>query len=63
MAPGAAQSTTQRLGVTVQLLGPRPASYVAANDGDETVPTIVVAGRPHVNPDPEWLRGQRRRHG
>ncbi|MCX4792387.1 MULTISPECIES: glutaredoxin domain-containing protein [unclassified Streptomyces] len=30
----------------------------AANDGDETVPTVVVAGRPHVNPDPEWVRGQ-----
>lgn len=30
----------------------------AANDGNETVPTVVVAGRPHVNPDPEWVRGQ-----
>ncbi|KMO96840.1 thioredoxin domain-containing protein [Streptomyces roseus] len=30
----------------------------AANGGDETVPTVVVAGRPHVNPDPEWLRRQ-----
>ncbi|WP_069173585.1 hypothetical protein [Streptomyces griseus] len=30
----------------------------AANDGDETVPTVMVAGRPHVNPDPEWVRGQ-----
>lgn len=30
----------------------------AANNGDETVPTVVVAGRPHVNPDPEWVRGQ-----
>ncbi|MFH9613457.1 glutaredoxin domain-containing protein [Streptomyces pratensis] len=29
-----------------------------ANDGDETVPTVVVAGRPHVNPDPGWVRGQ-----
>ncbi|AQS71479.1 glutaredoxin domain-containing protein [Streptomyces pactum] len=29
-----------------------------ANEGDETVPTVVVAGRPHVNPDPKWLRGQ-----
>ncbi|KOU22579.1 membrane protein [Streptomyces sp. WM6372] len=27
-----------------------------ANGGDETVPTVVVAGRPHVNPDPAWLR-------
>ncbi|AWE51152.1 glutaredoxin domain-containing protein [Streptomyces nigra] len=31
----------------------------AANGGDETVPTVVVAGRPHTNPDPrrvrEWL--------
>ncbi|MFF1922061.1 glutaredoxin domain-containing protein [Streptomyces sp. NPDC058221] len=28
----------------------------AANDGNETVPTVVVAGRPHVNPDPRWVR-------
>ncbi|MET9652900.1 glutaredoxin domain-containing protein [Streptomyces sp. NPDC006460] len=30
----------------------------AANDGDETVPTVVVAGRPHTNPDPAWVREQ-----
>ncbi|WP_055588458.1 glutaredoxin domain-containing protein [Peterkaempfera griseoplana] len=30
----------------------------AANDGNETVPTVVVAGRPHVNPEPEWVRKQ-----
>ena len=30
----------------------------AANDGNETVPTVVVAGRPHTNPDPEWVREQ-----
>ncbi len=30
----------------------------AANDGNETVPTVVVAGRPHVNPDPGWVREQ-----
>lgn len=30
----------------------------AANDGNETVPTLVIAGRPHVNPDPEWVREQ-----
>ncbi|WP_406835393.1 glutaredoxin domain-containing protein [Streptomyces sp. AHU1] len=38
-----------------------PAGAVAvreANGGDETVPTVVVAGRPHTNPDPEWVRGQ-----
>ncbi|MFD6275300.1 glutaredoxin domain-containing protein [Streptomyces sp. NPDC060209] len=34
------------------------AAVRAANDGDETVPTVVVAGRPHVNPDPAWVRGQ-----
>ncbi|MEW2070505.1 glutaredoxin domain-containing protein [Streptomyces sp. NPDC007346] len=27
-----------------------------ANGGDETVPTVLVAGRPHVNPDPAWVR-------
>lgn len=30
----------------------------AANNGDETVPTVFVAGRPHVNPDPAWVREQ-----
>ncbi|MEV5428153.1 glutaredoxin domain-containing protein [Streptomyces sp. NPDC052701] len=34
------------------------AAVRAANDGSETVPTVVVAGRPHTNPDPEWVRGQ-----
>ncbi|WP_250291267.1 glutaredoxin domain-containing protein [Streptomyces atroolivaceus] len=28
------------------------------NDGNETVPTVVVAGRPYVNPDPRWVRAQ-----
>lgn len=38
---------------------PDAASVVrAANGGDETVPTVVVAGQPHVNPDPEWVRAQ-----
>jgi glutaredoxin len=30
----------------------------AANDGNETVPTVVVAGKPHTNPDPAWVREQ-----
>ncbi|MEU8762378.1 glutaredoxin domain-containing protein [Streptomyces sp. NPDC048659] len=30
----------------------------AANDGNETVPTVVVAGRAHTNPDPAWVRAQ-----
>ncbi|MFC4958742.1 glutaredoxin domain-containing protein [Streptomyces mauvecolor] len=29
-----------------------------ANGGNETVPTVVVSGRPHTNPDPAWVRGQ-----
>ncbi|WP_432157058.1 glutaredoxin domain-containing protein [Streptomyces sp. bgisy153] len=29
-----------------------------AADGDETVPTVLVDGRPHVNPDPAWVRRQ-----
>ncbi|MFF0476312.1 glutaredoxin domain-containing protein [Streptomyces sp. NPDC004284] len=28
----------------------------AANDGNETVPTVFVDGRPFVNPDPRWVR-------
>ncbi|WBB62549.1 glutaredoxin domain-containing protein [Streptomyces sp. WMMC500] len=32
------------------------ATVRAANDGDETVPTVVVDGRPHTNPDPAWVR-------
>ncbi|MEU5636534.1 glutaredoxin domain-containing protein [Streptomyces rishiriensis] len=34
------------------------AAVRAVNDGDETVPTVVVGGRPHTNPDPAWVRGQ-----
>ncbi|HWU10530.1 MAG TPA: glutaredoxin domain-containing protein [Streptomyces sp.] len=34
------------------------AAVRAADDGNETVPTVVVAGRPHVNPDPGWVREQ-----
>ncbi|MFJ2306246.1 glutaredoxin domain-containing protein [Streptomyces sp. NPDC087787] len=34
------------------------AAVRAANGGNETVPTVVVAGRPHTNPDPAWVRGQ-----
>ncbi|MCT2593005.1 hypothetical protein LHJ74_28180 [Streptomyces sp. N2-109] len=34
------------------------AAVRAANEGDETVPTVVVAGRPHVNPAPGWVREQ-----
>ncbi|MEU8547702.1 glutaredoxin domain-containing protein [Streptomyces roseoverticillatus] len=30
----------------------------AANDGNETVPTVIVAGRPHTNPDSAWVREQ-----
>ncbi|WP_186778070.1 glutaredoxin domain-containing protein [Streptomyces salinarius] len=29
-----------------------------ANDGDETVPTLLVAGRAYTNPDPAWVREQ-----
>lgn len=29
-----------------------------ACDGNETVPTVFVAGRPYVNPDVQWVRGQ-----
>ncbi|MFJ8195900.1 glutaredoxin domain-containing protein [Streptomyces sp. NPDC096152] len=31
------------------------AAVRAANEGDETVPTVVVGGQPHVNPDPAWV--------
>lgn len=34
------------------------AAVRAANDGNETVPTVVVAGRPHTNPDPDRVREQ-----
>lgn len=30
----------------------------AANDGNEAVPTVVVADQPHTNPDPGWVREQ-----
>ncbi|MFC7862703.1 MULTISPECIES: glutaredoxin domain-containing protein [Streptomyces] len=34
------------------------AAVRAANGGDETVPTVIVSGRPYVNPDPAWVRDQ-----
>ncbi|MGW2640194.1 glutaredoxin domain-containing protein [Streptomyces sp. NPDC001348] len=34
------------------------ATVRAANDGNETVPTVVVGGRPHTNPSPAWVREQ-----
>ncbi|MER7309563.1 hypothetical protein E5082_30525 [Streptomyces griseoluteus] len=34
------------------------AAVRAANDGNETVPTVVVAGQPHTNPHPAWVREQ-----
>ncbi|MEU2023651.1 glutaredoxin domain-containing protein [Streptomyces sp. NPDC016469] len=34
------------------------AAVRAVNDGNETVPTVFVAGRPHTNPDPAWVRAQ-----
>ncbi|MFF7654343.1 glutaredoxin domain-containing protein [Streptomyces sp. NPDC007983] len=34
------------------------AAVRVANDGNETVPTVVVAGQPHTNPDPGWVREQ-----
>ncbi|MET8539261.1 glutaredoxin domain-containing protein [Kitasatospora sp. NPDC004799] len=38
---------------------PEAAAVVrAANDGNETVPTVVVDGRAYTNPDPAWVRGQ-----
>ncbi|MEW1692967.1 glutaredoxin domain-containing protein [Streptomyces sp. NPDC091265] len=30
----------------------------SANDGNETVPTVVMSGQFHVNPDPGWVREQ-----
>ncbi len=32
------------------------AAVRAVADGNETVPTVMLAGVPHVNPDPLWLR-------
>ncbi|WP_258052627.1 glutaredoxin domain-containing protein [Streptomyces sp. Ru73] len=34
------------------------AAVRAANDGNETVPTVFVTGQPHTNPDPAWVRAQ-----
>ncbi|GID97443.1 glutaredoxin domain-containing protein [Amorphoplanes digitatis] len=34
------------------------AAVRAVADGNETVPTVILAGVPHVNPDPLWLRKQ-----
>lgn len=32
------------------------AAVRAVADGNETVPTVIIAGIAHVNPDPLWLR-------
>jgi mycoredoxin len=32
------------------------AAVRAITGGNETVPTVELAGQPHVNPDPAWLR-------
>ncbi|MEV4704637.1 glutaredoxin domain-containing protein [Actinoplanes sp. NPDC049316] len=32
------------------------AAVRAVADGNETVPTVILAGAAHVNPDPRWLR-------
>jgi mycoredoxin len=32
------------------------ATVRAATGGDETVPTVVVDGKPYVNPEPAWVR-------
>ncbi|MET8982704.1 glutaredoxin domain-containing protein [Streptomyces sp. NPDC004539] len=38
---------------------PQAAARVrAVNDGNETVPTVFIADRPYVNPEPAWLKGQ-----
>jgi len=34
------------------------AAVRAVNDGNETVPTVLVAGQPYTNPDPAWVREQ-----
>ncbi|MFI7543095.1 glutaredoxin domain-containing protein [Actinoplanes sp. NPDC049599] len=36
------------------------AAVRAVADGNETVPTVILAGSPHVNPDPRWLRSRLR---
>ncbi|MEU8229987.1 glutaredoxin domain-containing protein [Actinoplanes sp. NPDC048967] len=36
------------------------AAVRAVADGNETVPTVMLAGSPHVNPDPRWLRSRLR---
>jgi mycoredoxin len=33
------------------------AAVRAVANGNETVPTVILAGTPHVNPSPLWLRG------
>lgn len=36
------------------------AAVRAVADGNETVPTVILAGEPHVNPNPQWLRARLR---
>lgn len=34
------------------------AAVRAVADGNETVPTVVLGGEAHVNPDPSWLKAR-----
>jgi glutaredoxin len=34
------------------------AAVRAVTEGDETVPTVLLAGRAYVNPHPAWVRAQ-----
>ncbi|WP_308121855.1 glutaredoxin domain-containing protein [Actinotalea ferrariae] len=36
------------------------AALRALTGGDEVVPTVVVRGAAHLNPDPRWVRAQLR---
>ncbi|MYQ76052.1 hypothetical protein GTW64_02980 [Streptomyces sp. SID4923] len=38
--------------------GPARGAVRSANHGNETVPIVAVAGQPHTNPDPAWVREQ-----
>lgn len=57
-SPASSTSSTARRAPCTDGQAVVEAEVRVANDGNETVPTVGVAGRVHANPDPTWLRAQ-----
>ncbi|WP_256216126.1 hypothetical protein [Streptomyces sp. Ag109_O5-10] len=54
--PGRSARQSHRVGIRRDPAG--ATAVRAADDGNETVPTAVLAGQPRTRPDPAWVRAQ-----